>query len=149
MTLKELARFLKVKPPTITKVAKGLENQGYLKMIKDNSDKRITRVNLTNMGKSILEKIGKVWMEIEETTFKSFSVEEKVIFKRLMWQIIENLDHSNKVKNQKNAIDRSNASYEYNTHFTEFASLIDRYSVSKITKVLKRVTVLHRVLALL
>ena len=51
MSLNELANFLQTKPPTVTKVTKGLQDQGYLVLTKD----------------------------------------EKVIFKRLMQQKIQNL----------------------------------------------------------
>ncbi|OLS23668.1 MAG: HTH-type transcriptional regulator Hpr [Candidatus Heimdallarchaeota archaeon LC_2] len=95
IVLNELAGFLKTKPPTVTKVTKGLQDQGFLIMTKDEKDKRVTRVNLSRKGENLQEEIARIWGIIEKETFKSFSIEERVIFKRLMQQIIENLESIN------------------------------------------------------
>ena len=79
ISFNELADFLKVTAPTITKVVKGLEGQGLILIKKDEIDKRVSRLRLSEKGNDKLVEIERVWKLVEDETFQSFSIEEKII----------------------------------------------------------------------
>ena len=54
ITLGELARAEQVKPPTMTRIVTGLENEGLVKRKGDPRDKRLTRIEATPKGQTIL-----------------------------------------------------------------------------------------------
>ena len=54
LTLGELARAEQVKPPTMTRIVTGLENEGLVKRKGDPRDKRLTRIEATPKGQTIL-----------------------------------------------------------------------------------------------
>ena len=54
LTLGELARAEQVKPPTMTRIVTGLENEGLVKRKGDTRDKRLTRIEATPKGQTIL-----------------------------------------------------------------------------------------------
>jgi DNA-binding MarR family transcriptional regulator len=55
LPLSELAQIERVRPPSITKVAARLEEEGYVKRSGDSSDRRVSRVALTTKGKRLIE----------------------------------------------------------------------------------------------
>lgn len=88
---KELADILKVKPATINVTIKRLEKTGFILRKSDEKDQRVTRIFLTEKGKSICNELIKINKQIEEEYFYSFTVEEKVLLRRLLIQVMENL----------------------------------------------------------
>jgi DNA-binding MarR family transcriptional regulator len=54
ITLGELARAEQVKPPTMTRIVTGLENEGLVKRKGDTRDKRLTRIEATTKGQKVL-----------------------------------------------------------------------------------------------
>ena len=89
-----LVRQIGVQPATMTKVLQRLEKGGYVKKERDKDDKRITKISLTSKGNEIQNSILKVWGNLEKITFETFSEEEKIIFKRLLLQIVQNLENN-------------------------------------------------------
>jgi DNA-binding MarR family transcriptional regulator len=55
LPLSELAQIERVRPPSITKVAARLEEEGYVKRSGDSNDRRVSRVALTSKGKRLIE----------------------------------------------------------------------------------------------
>jgi DNA-binding MarR family transcriptional regulator len=54
ITLGQLARAEQVKPPTMTRIVTGLENDGLVRREGDKSDKRLTRIHATPKGQKVL-----------------------------------------------------------------------------------------------
>jgi DNA-binding MarR family transcriptional regulator len=54
LTLGQLARAEQVKPPTMTRIVTGLENDGLVRREGDERDKRLTRINATPKGRRVL-----------------------------------------------------------------------------------------------
>jgi DNA-binding MarR family transcriptional regulator len=54
VTLGQLARAEQVKPPTMTRIVTGLENDGLVRREGDERDKRLTRIHATPKGKKVL-----------------------------------------------------------------------------------------------
>jgi DNA-binding MarR family transcriptional regulator len=87
----ELAAWLHVKPATITKMIKRMEKAGFVERRPDPKDQRVSRVYLTDAGRSIRERVEQVWRTLEEETFEGFSGEERDLLQRSLLQMRENL----------------------------------------------------------
>lgn len=87
----ELAARLHVKPATITKMIKRMEKTGFVERRSDPQDQRVSRVYLTDAGRSIRERVEQVWRKLEEETFAGFSAEERDLLQRFFLQMRENL----------------------------------------------------------
>lgn len=87
----ELAARLHVKPATITKMIKRMEKAGFVERRSDPQDQRVSRVYLTDAGRSIREQVEQVWRTLEEETFEGLSAEERDLLHRSFLQMRENL----------------------------------------------------------
>ncbi len=58
-TLGELASIERVKPPTMTGLVRGLEDDGYVERFADEHDGRVTRVRATKKGEGIVSRARK------------------------------------------------------------------------------------------
>lgn len=92
---KELADRLNVKPSTITVMLSRMEKAGLVERRQDDEDQRVSRVYITEEGKNVCEKAKEVMKNLEEECFGNFTVEEKVILRRLLLQIRDNLQVAN------------------------------------------------------
>lgn len=87
----DLAEAVGIKPPTLTTVLGRMEKNDLVQRSKSEQDKRIQLVSITSKGKKVQKEVIGLWMQVEETTFDSFSLEEKILLKRLFQQIVDNL----------------------------------------------------------
>ncbi len=55
-TLGTLASIEQVRPPTMTHLVRGLEQQGLVRRESDDDDKRVTRISATQKGRQLLER---------------------------------------------------------------------------------------------
>ncbi|MCR1897424.1 MarR family transcriptional regulator [Irregularibacter muris] len=92
---KDLADKLKIAPATITVMVKRMEKANLVERKQDAKDQRISRVYLTDKGKEICKRSMKAMEHIEEECFGNFTVEEKVILRRLLMQMLDNLMRAN------------------------------------------------------
>jgi|YNPNPStandDraft_1061719.scaffolds.fasta_scaffold05462_3 DNA-binding MarR family transcriptional regulator len=88
----ELAEKLHVTPATITKMLQRMEKAGFITRRPDAEDQRISRVYLTEAGHAIRARVQAVWQQMEQETFEGFTLEEKVLLRRLLLQVRENLE---------------------------------------------------------
>lgn len=92
---KELADRLNVKPSTITVMLGRMEKSGLVERRQDDEDQRVSRVYITEEGKNVCEKAKEVMKNLEEECFGNLSSEEKIILRRLLLQIRDNLQAAN------------------------------------------------------
>lgn len=86
-----LAEQLQVKASTITMMIKRLERGGLLRKACDTEDKRVCRIFLTPKGYSVCDELKLVNDNHEALYTENFSIEEKIILKRLLMQVRQNL----------------------------------------------------------
>ena len=91
LTQTELSERLCIEPPTLTKMLSRLEKTQLLEKRKDIEDARISRIYLTEKGSSYQEPITKLWLELEEQILANLSFEEKILYRRFLMQIYENI----------------------------------------------------------
>ncbi|KAA2239545.1 MarR family transcriptional regulator [Chitinophaga agrisoli] len=92
VTLNELTCDMCVSAVTVTRMVERLEKNGFLKKERCMADQRSVRVYLTEKGKQAVESITeKMWEELEKETVANFSIEERILLKRLLMQVLRNL----------------------------------------------------------
>lgn len=88
---RELAEKLNVKPSTMTVMLGRMEKGNLVERKQDLDDQRVSRVYLTEEGKEICEKSRKVMTQTEDEMFGNLTVEERVILRRLLLVVKNNL----------------------------------------------------------
>ena len=87
----ELAQGLRVEPPTLTKMLHRLEKVGLVERRQDLEDARVCRVYLTDSGRSLHEPVTRCWNQLEEKILSELTLEEQLLFRRLLLQVYSNL----------------------------------------------------------
>lgn len=87
-----LAEALSVKPPTITKIVRKLEEADLIERRQDPDDARVQQVFLTEDGEELIEPIEACWELGEEVMLDGFTTEERLLLRRMLIQIQENID---------------------------------------------------------
>jgi DNA-binding MarR family transcriptional regulator len=88
----ELAECLSVQQATVTRMVNRLERSGLVSRCKDPADQRISRVSLTSEGQALLEPIAEVWRSVEGQMLAGFTMEERIVLRRLLMQVYQNLN---------------------------------------------------------
>lgn len=91
LTQSELAARLELAPATVTKMLQRLEKAGFIQRQTDTEDQRVSRVYLTDAGRAIQADVGVALGRLAQETFNDFTIEERIILRRLMLQMRENL----------------------------------------------------------
>lgn len=64
----------------------------YYKKSPDEQDQRVMRLTLAQKGKDCIDYVDKTAEKLEEIVFEGMTAEEKMLFRRLLLQILENLE---------------------------------------------------------
>ena len=91
LTQTELAARLDVAPATVTKMLQRLERAGFVQRHTDTEDQRVSRVYLTDAGRAIQADVAAVLGRLAQETFAGLTIEERVVLRRLMIDMRENL----------------------------------------------------------
>ena len=87
----ELANLIHITPPSASVALQKLEDEGYIERRADETDKRKTRVFLTEKGKLVEEKSRTVIRELDSLASKDFSEEEINTLCVLLYRLRENI----------------------------------------------------------
>jgi DNA-binding MarR family transcriptional regulator len=90
-TQTELAEMFCVQPATMTKKLQRMEQAGWIERHTDAEDARISRVYLKAAGEALLADIDRIWADLEARTIAGLSLEERLLLRRLLMQIHQNL----------------------------------------------------------
>ena len=91
VSIEELAERLNLTPPSITAAIQKMEKMDYIKRTPDPHDQRVLRLSLTEKSRAYLEHIKEVSRQIEERIYKGMNTEEKLLLRRLLTQVRDNL----------------------------------------------------------
>lgn len=91
LTMSELVDKLEIKHPTVFTMIDRMERAGLVTKSKDETDKRTSRVYLTDLGKQQLKELSKIWLSIERLLEKDFTEEEKKTARVVLTKITHNL----------------------------------------------------------
>jgi len=92
ITMGDLSRILGVPFSTSTRTADWLVNNGYVQRLADPEDRRVVRVELTEVGKELYRAMDDLLLEGAEQFLHNFSLEERKELGRLLGKLVENLE---------------------------------------------------------
>jgi DNA-binding MarR family transcriptional regulator len=87
----ELADRLNVELPAISKMVNRMESAGWIECRSDPADSRVSRVFLTNEGRALQEPVENIWRQTEMQMLDGLSTEEKLLFRRILVDVRDNL----------------------------------------------------------
>jgi DNA-binding MarR family transcriptional regulator len=93
-TQTQLAEQMCVEPPTITRMIQRMEQEQLLERRPDPSDARIQRVYLSCKGRALRAEVERSWQQIEDQLVRGFTAEERILMRRLLIQLRDNLDQA-------------------------------------------------------
>ena len=91
LTQSELAGDLCISPATMTKMLDRMAKTGLVERRTDVEDQRVSRVYLTAEGRSLREPVEGIWHEIEAQSLVNLTMDERILLRRLLLQVYENL----------------------------------------------------------
>lgn len=98
LTHKEIAQILHISPAAVTKVIKRMAGLKYVERRSDPKDERISRVFLTDEGRSVIHKIKQAFEEIDAVLLKDLNEEDRSKFSSLLIHVYDNLSQQSKVQ---------------------------------------------------
>jgi DNA-binding MarR family transcriptional regulator len=91
LTQSQMVERMCVQPPTVSKMLDRLEKVGLVERRPDSEDSRISRVYLTEQGHRSQRAVRDVWTDLEQRIAAGLNVEERIVLRRLLLQVHENL----------------------------------------------------------
>jgi DNA-binding MarR family transcriptional regulator len=73
-----------------------MEAVGLVARKHDVEDQRVSRVYLTEAGRALQGDVEQTWRRLEEETFANFTLEERLLLRRFLLQMRENLMRATK-----------------------------------------------------
>lgn len=87
----ELARRLRVAPATVTRMIQRMEKAGFVVRRADPNDQRVSRVYLTEAGRTVRADVQAVWQAMDDETFAGFNAAERDQLRQLLTRVRANL----------------------------------------------------------
>jgi DNA-binding MarR family transcriptional regulator len=88
----ELAERVCVQAATVTKMLQRMEQARLIERRGDPEDQRVSRVYLTDQGRALCQPYQELWESLEQYTIQGLSMEERVLLRRLLMQVLDNLN---------------------------------------------------------
>lgn len=98
LTQRQLSGRAGITPPSMTVALRKMEEKGLVKKESDPNDQRKTRIHLTDTGRSRIEDLKQLFRKTEEIMLQDFREEEKLLLRRFLMQIEENVMESKELK---------------------------------------------------
>lgn len=95
---RQLADKIGIRPPSMTVALRKLEEQGYIRKEPDAKDQRIIRIELSGRGKECIEELEGIMKDMEEMLYQGITPEERMLLRRLILEMRENLLNSKDFK---------------------------------------------------
>ena len=91
LSQKEIGEFMGIQSATVTRMVIRMERAGFVERRTDPDDQRVSRVYLTERGRSLQPVVEQGWMAIEQQILADFPLEERLLLRRFLEQIYRNL----------------------------------------------------------
>ena len=91
LNLSEMAELVHVQPATASRMLDRLEAAGLVKRRQDSEDGRVSRIFLTQEGHNLREPVRNVWAELESISMANLTTDERILLRRLLLQVYQNL----------------------------------------------------------
>jgi DNA-binding MarR family transcriptional regulator len=90
-TQSQLAGCMCIEAPTLSKMVQRMESAGFIERKPDADDARVSRVYLTERGRSLQQPVLAMWRDMEERTLAGLNYTEQMLLRRLLLQIRTNI----------------------------------------------------------
>lgn len=87
----ELTRRLGIEPASLSKGIERMENAGFIQRRPIPDDARANGIFLTDLGRSLEQPVNQAWFEVEEQLLANMTHEERLLLRRLILQMRDNL----------------------------------------------------------
>ncbi len=91
LTHSELVERCRVEAPTVSKTLQRMEALGVVERRVAAHDARVSQVYLTERGRQLREPVEAAWRHVDELSVAGFTVEERLILRRLLVSLRANL----------------------------------------------------------
>lgn len=91
LSQKQLAQEIGITPPSMTVALRKMEESGFILREPDDEDQRVIRIRLSEKGKQYVDEITSILEEMEELLYEGISPEERMLFRRLLIEMRDNL----------------------------------------------------------
>src|SRR3989440_13075797 len=91
LSQKEIGELMEIQSATVTRMVIRMERSGFVERRTDLDDQRVSRVYLTDSGRSLQHVVEQGWMALEQQILADFSLEERLLLRRYLEQIYLNL----------------------------------------------------------
>lgn len=91
LTQAELTRRLGVEAASVSKALDRIEKAGFITRSPSPDDARTNLVRLTPLGRSLEEPVNQAWNEVEAQLLAHITTEERLLLRRLILQMRDNL----------------------------------------------------------
>lgn len=88
---KDIAKLCHIEPATATTILTSMENEELIYRSRNQNDKRILNVFLTEKGKKAQEQVEKIFSQVDDICFEGFTEEEKASAIKYINRINDNL----------------------------------------------------------
>lgn len=91
-TISSLVDNVCIQQATMVRMLDRLESNKLINKVKDNSDMRVSRIFLTEKGKEAVSNVRTVWKSMEQKTSSAISEEDQITLRRILQNILNNMD---------------------------------------------------------
>jgi DNA-binding MarR family transcriptional regulator len=94
MSQADLSRVVAIEPPTMVRTIDRMVRDGLVTRIADPGDGRVSRIHLTDRGRSLRDELIPKAVTVNTTALGRLSSSERVMLRRLLVQLLEGTDES-------------------------------------------------------
>ena len=95
LSLSEMAELVHVQPATASRMLDRMEAAGLVERRQDIEDGRVSRIFLTRVGRNLHDPVLDMWAELESITTADLNTDERILLRRLLMQVYQNLSDGN------------------------------------------------------
>ena len=95
LSLSEMAELVHVQPATASRMLDRMEAAGQVERRQDVEDGRVSRIFLTQVGRKLHDPVLDMWAELEDISMADLTRDERILLRRLLMQVYQNLSDGN------------------------------------------------------
>jgi DNA-binding MarR family transcriptional regulator len=95
LSLSEMAELVHVRPATASRMLDRMEAASLVERRQDIEDGRVSRIFLTRKGRNLKKPVCDMWAELENISMANLTTDERILLRRLLLQVYQNLRDGN------------------------------------------------------
>lgn len=95
LSLSEMAELVHVQPATASRMLDRMEAASLVERRRDIEDGRVSRIFLMRKGRNLKKPVCDMWAELENISMANLTTDERILLRRLLLQVYQNLRDGN------------------------------------------------------